>query len=64
MPLEKTCPFRFIAPYSTFQLCNKSECEPWSIVMSRCSITIGMNAILSIVDAFCPLIIKQTQNDS
>ncbi len=51
MPEEKTCPFRFIAPYTKVDKCFKSDCELWSTVLSRCSIIIGMNAILSLADA-------------
>lgn len=51
MPKEKICPFKFIAPYSTVIFCNGSDCQLWSEVMDMCSISLGMNAILSVAEA-------------
>ena len=51
MPEEKLCPFRFIAPYTMALKCFRIECELWSEEISMCSISLGMNAILSVADA-------------
>lgn len=51
MPEDKTCPFRFIPPYATVLLCNRSKCEFWSTTMETCSVVLGLNGILSISDS-------------
>ncbi len=51
MPLEKTCPFFYVAPYTQSKHCNNSKCQLWSTEIEMCSISMGMNALLSIADA-------------
>lgn len=53
---DKTCPFRFIPPYATVLLCNRSKCEFWSITMETCNVVLGINGILSISDSLQTLI--------
>ncbi|MBA7533405.1 hypothetical protein ES705_25644 [subsurface metagenome] len=48
MPKEKTCPFCHIFSNEKHPHCNKSECQLWFIDLSMCSISLGMNSLLSI----------------
>ncbi len=51
MPEGKTCPFYLIFYKEEHHLCNESYCQLWSPETQMCSISMGMNAILSVADA-------------
>jgi len=51
MSLQKHCPFHFFPGVDKETICRKSECELWSTETSMCTISMGMNAILSVADA-------------
>ena len=51
MTIDKYCPFQIFSNPKVDILCKGSDCELWSPVLDMCSINVGMNAILSLVDA-------------
>ncbi|MBA7608983.1 hypothetical protein ES703_16169 [subsurface metagenome] len=51
MPEDKFCPFQQFSNPLLDVICKQSECQLWSEETQMCSISLGMNAILSVSDA-------------